>query len=528
MQFTFPVKIQSNSDSSRSLEGMARSFCFVDNKISVRLIALLSFSLSLSIILFDPVINRDGILYFFTAETFLHSGFGAALEVYPWPFFPILIAAVSEATSLPLVHSSHIIVTLCFFVTCYAFTRMVAEMGGSRTAQLFGLIIITFHPLLADYRSSSVRDPGMWGFMLLSMLALLRYSKHPSLIHQLSWVLFVTIAFLFRIEAFVIALISPVALLFIGKSNYLERIKNTVRFYSIPAAIFFAQILLFLSFSPEPADNFKFLKDLNYYSNYLLQLSNIISAKSVIISEELLAHTAKDDSVYAVLSIFLGIFVLNVARAITPVYLVLLLHNLLSRSKLQLDHNANAIIGTVVSILAVYLFSFTILRQFNLERYSFQIAILLMLYLPFILERLWMSTSYRGFFRPAIVVVLGLYTADSFINSDYKKAYINDAAEWLQTEMNGNKKVVSNHSHIAFFANDQKYRLDSSFPKKTSLKGPFVKNNIYAYYVKDKEEELLRKRIKKQKAKIIKEFKGSENGVVIVFENIKAKKRRKK
>ena len=35
-------------------------------------------------------INRDGILYVDTARLFLEGGFGAARELFNWPFLPIL------------------------------------------------------------------------------------------------------------------------------------------------------------------------------------------------------------------------------------------------------------------------------------------------------------------------------------------------------------------------------------------------------------------------------------------------------
>jgi 4-amino-4-deoxy-L-arabinose transferase-like glycosyltransferase len=117
----------------------------------------------------------------FTAQTYLQLGFSAALDSYPWPFFSILIAISHQLTGLPLHVAAHIIVSLCFFISSYAFVRLVAALGGSKRVQWFALTIILFHPLLADYRSSTTRDPGMWAFMLLSLLALSNYSYRPAL-----------------------------------------------------------------------------------------------------------------------------------------------------------------------------------------------------------------------------------------------------------------------------------------------------------------------------------------------------------
>jgi len=480
--------------------------------------------------MFDPVINRDGPLYLFTAETYLEQGFTAALNIYPWPFFSILIAGTSQLTGLPLHIASHIIVSLCFFIGSYAFVRLVGVLGGSKKAQCFALIIILFHPLLADYRSSSVRDPGMWAFMLLSLQALIRYSQQPALKYQLGWTVFITMALLFRVEAFAIALLAPLSLL--ATSSQGQRLRNMLRFVSLPLTVLLVISGALLLLSPDTLSGFKLSQDLVRYADILSHLSDTVADKSVIVADQLLLKTAKGDANYAVVAVFFAIFAVNVIRAITPLYLLAFILHWLSGQRLRIAQNGNIIIATHIAILAVYLFLFTTLRQFTLERYSFQMVLILLLYLPFVLETFWQWHTYRRVIRVFIVLILSAYTLDTVINSDYKKAYIDDAAQWLHDNPEGGNRLLSNHTHLAYFGRQDmpgqagRYHIYDLYPSEKQLTAPWRINRRYAYHSKKAGVAALRARINEGGGHIIKEFSGPDRGRVFIFTGTKSKPRR--
>lgn len=494
------------------------SFCYSNGQLSVGLIALFSLPLSLWIIAFDPVINSDGVLYLFTAETYLQSGFGAALSEYPWPFFSVLIATIQQITHASLLISSQIVVSLCYLLMSYAFVRTVGELGGTKSAQFFALLIISFHPLMADYRSSTMRDPGMWAFMLLALRELLMYAKRPRLRYQLKWIVFISIAFLFRIETLIIAIASPLSLAFLNKDTFSSGATKMLRFISLPALLFTLAAVAVSMLSSEPIENFKLLKDFQHYSFQLSNLMNVISDKSEIVADALLIHTAKEDAFYAVISVFITITALNMVRAVIPIYLLILFFNQFVSSRIVLNRNARIIINSHLLILSVYLFLFTISRQFNLERYSFQFVIILLLYVPFIFDNLWQKKASNLKTRIPIVVVLAALFLDTVINSDYKKAYINDAAKWLQTTVDKDKTIISNHHHIAYFNGKTTHKSEDLYLKKEAEKRPWLPGVLYAYHAKSQDEAALRKRIDMNRGRIIKEFRGGKKGVVILFE----------
>ena len=390
-------------------------------------------------------------------------------------------------------------------------------MGGSSRAQLFGLIIITFHPLIADYRSSIIRDSGMWAFMLLAMLELLRYSKNPTKLHQCKWMIYIGVALLFRIETLAIALLSPLSLLATGQNRLKERIRATLGFYTpllAAAGVIGAALLLA---TEHYGSQLKLLGDMQFYTGYLSQLSTIIDKNASILSNSMISHTAREDAGYVVIAVFFTICFINIFRAITPIYLIALICNKLSSVKTFTYTNADAIIKVHLLIIGTYLVLFTISRQFNLERYSFQFVIIILLYLPFIIEGIWRSTRLQRASRIISIFIFAGYALDTVINSDYKKNYINEAAIWLKTETPIDAKIISNHYHIAYFSGKQENIKRELLNKYDDNEKAWEKGITYAFHAKSRNADSLRKRIKTRKTNKIKEFRGKDGGVVIIF-----------
>src|SRR4051812_35126352 len=69
------------------------------------------FSLLLTTIVFQhqQPLNLDGIIYLNAAETLLNNGVKAAMLVYAWPFYPLLIAAISVTSHLSLLISAYLL-----------------------------------------------------------------------------------------------------------------------------------------------------------------------------------------------------------------------------------------------------------------------------------------------------------------------------------------------------------------------------------------------------------------------------------
>ena len=356
----------------------------------------------------------------------------------------------------------------------------------------------------------------MWAFMLLAMLELLRYSKNPTKLHQCKWIIYIGVAFLFRIEAMAIALLSPLSLLATGQNPLKERMTATLRFY-VP--LFFAAGIIgvaLLSITENFGSQFKVLGDMQFYTGHLFKLSTIIEKESSVLSSSMISHSAQEDARYAVIAVFFTICLINILRAITPVYLIALISSKFFSVKDFICNSADAIIKVHLLIIGSYLFLFSISRQFNLERYSFQFVIIIILYLPFIIDRAWQLKQRRSICIAIIIIFIG-YFLDTIINDDYKKDYIHKAAIWLRDQTPINTKVISNHHHIAYFSKKQKnierYRLNEYAENDYT----WEKGITYAFHTKENQIDPLQTRIGKHQSIILKEFKGRDKESVIIF-----------
>ena len=494
-----------------------RDFCYADGRLSIRPTALLSIGLSLLLIAFDPVFNYDGILYLWAARAYLGLAPGAVVDIYNWPSFSVLIALIHKAIPLPLHQIALLVVSAGYLLGAHAFVRLVEEMGASRRAQLFALLIFCCHPMISAYRGNIVRDPLLWAFMLLALRELIRYSKKPCFPHQAKWTLYAAAACFFRVEGLIIALTAPLALLFVGGADLSSRCKGAFRILLPPVLLLTMAIAVLLTASQGEAGKLKVFVDFEYYLAFLANIRDHFAQQSEILSDAWLAHKTTEDSGYAMFAALLALCVLNVVRAITPIYTLALLRGLFGQARLVTCKHANSIIAVHLVVISTYLLMFMLGRQFGLVRHSLQFAIIALLYLPFVVDGFWRHKTRRRLVRILLAVTLAGYGLDTVVNGDYRKAYIHEAAMWLKNETPARTQVVSNHSHIAYFSEKQGFDFNKPIRPAKPEAAIWRPGVTYAYQADADGVEALRARILEAGGTIRKVFGEVEEGVVIIF-----------
>jgi hypothetical protein len=161
------------------------------------------------------VINRDGITYVQAAQAYLNGGMDAALKIYSWPFYSIIIGSVSWLTGLSLVISAQLINAALMVFIVDGFIRLSHTLEDSASQPwIAALLILSFHPF--DHRLEIYRDWGYLAFTLCAFVAFIRYwkSSRGSISDAVAWQVFITLALLFRVEAIGLILLVPVALFF--------------------------------------------------------------------------------------------------------------------------------------------------------------------------------------------------------------------------------------------------------------------------------------------------------------------------
>ena len=348
-----------------------------------RVIGILSLLLSLWLILIDPVINNDAIIYLRTADIFLREGLAESFLLFDRPLLPIAIALIHKFSGLSLQHSGQLLTSLAYMLLCLSFVALIKQLGGNQRVQLFAMVIILCHPIINNYRSSIMRDPGFWAFSLLSLLELIRYSDKQKLKHRLRWWFYTGMALLFRFEAILFLTIAPFGLFLSMHQRIGLRLEAFLKLL-LPAVTFLicslASLIFWLDLSLD-----KLFPHITLYAAKLIDFEQHLTKVSFAVGEILLNHSAQEDAGYAAIFGLIGIFSLNLFRAFMLPFITIGIVGWWYAVWTPIKRGQNRLIFTYISISILYLLVFTIINRFMLERYCTLLVILLLTYVAFIL-----------------------------------------------------------------------------------------------------------------------------------------------
>ncbi len=415
--------------------------------LNYRWVFAASLLLSAWLIALDPLINRDAIIYLRSADAYLRDGFAASQQLYGRPILPICMAMVHKFTGIPMVYAGLILVSLAYALMCSAFVATVHTLGGDRRVQLIAAIVIISHPMLNHSRSSIMRDPIYWAFLLMAFRELLLYLQQPNLAHRLRWFAYVLLATLFRFEGAFFAVLAPLSLLF---TPGLEQRLRHCLYLLVPQ---FLLVMLatagYLALSSDGGLLFPAIE------KYITRLQSVPAEFGEIAqnsADALLTFTAREDAAFAAVTSLVALLALNICRAMTWPWVITLLwgatKNLTGR--FRPEHSALLLAHLLIGLFYLSLFLF--INRFMLERYGSQVVIFLLLYIPFVLNSLWHAKG--GAWKRVLVATLLLgMTLDSAHTGAGDKAFIRDAAQWVEEETPKQSSVVSNSKYIGYFGN---------------------------------------------------------------------------
>lgn len=132
--------------------------------VKLALLIILSLCFKLWVLVRVEVINTDAVLYLKAAQHYLSGNFEAALDLYPMPFYPLLIAAVHQLFVPDLVLAGQVLSV--FFLTgmlipCWLLVR---EVWNDIAAFWAGALLAT-SPYFNRHAVDVVRDPAFLFFL---------------------------------------------------------------------------------------------------------------------------------------------------------------------------------------------------------------------------------------------------------------------------------------------------------------------------------------------------------------------------
>ena len=431
------------------LSGSTAPSNFAQRPVDLRVVAAVSLLLSLWLILIEPIINRDAIIYLRTADAYLHDGLLASFAIFDRPFLSIIMAVLHQLTGLSLLHCGLILSAASYAALSAAFVSIVRLLGGDRTVQIIAAIVILSHPLIAAGRDSIMRDPPFWAFSLLAFRALLLYMRQPILKYQLQWFVFIGFASLFRFEGVFFAVLAPLAVFFAAERTH--RLRLALRLLALPLAAIsvLGVATIFVQTTLLPGSHL--FPDIAHYVGKLLAFPQTFAQISTETADALLFFSAKEDGSTAAIAGLAAVLLLHLCRALMWPYIFVLIWGKNQNLHKVIPVQPRRLLNSHLIIGLIYLSLFMLTNRFMLERYAHIFTIFVALYLPFILNAAITPGRKPVTKALAILILVGM-SIDVSGSLGSRKIYLREASQWLISNTHEDATIVSNSKYVAYFS----------------------------------------------------------------------------
>jgi len=462
--------------------------------LSVLPLALLA-SLLLSIVLtqVNPLLNDDAFSYLRAAERIMQEGIAPVLQEYGWYGYSILIAFADKVLPGGLDTSAHVLNAASYLLLTGAFIGLQRESSATPRQLLLAAVVVLLFPLLNEMRHFIIRDTAYWAFSLLALLQLIRLARAPSVKQglplALAWCGSTLLATLFRLEALLPAVIAPLVLL----TGTRPADAGTTRIAGLHALLLlYASLLLGMLVALMIALSAGIrLPELmgfawRYYLPLLLDLGGVLQNDALALNKELFSEHNFPGSDNLGVGLLVLMFtctasvLLNLVKALGLLITLLLLLGLRQRRYVLPRAVVAPWLGYAVpAVLALLMFQF--IMHFQTQRYAALLALLLLLWLPGLLEQWWQRAEQRGTvrrFRFVLAFFCFYFAIDSLVSFGYSKQQIEQAEQWLLHELPADAGFATNSFQLAWrsgrIADYDRIQRDAAVTLQSATAGDYV------------------------------------------------------
>ncbi|MCD6045441.1 MAG: hypothetical protein K0R48_604 [Gammaproteobacteria bacterium] len=414
---------------------------------------LLSFLLSLLGFshLFLPNISVDGVLYLRCAAAYSQGGLKAAMALYPWPFYSIMIAHLHQL-GLSYITAAHLLDMLLQAWMVYFFIRIVFHFNPSPRVGVWALLCIICYSTFNGDRGILLRDFGYWAFYLTSFWAALVFLKTEKQRYLWLFGLNILVATLFRIEGVVIA--SCVILLFFCMPgwSFFARCRNSL----IMAWPFGLGLVLLLLIGTHNLYGGGRLQDVHRALTHGLAMLLENKAQTVELMDKALKANYKfihTEQMY--FSMLIGFFFYKIVTCTEVVYSALAVYGW-TKKALILNCREKILWYGLLITQALVLFVFLMNQLFLTSRYTLALSLLIVLWVPFSIEHLYQKSliatrKWRLSFNVALGCFFIFSLLYSFVHIGPTKKYLYDnTLHWLQQHTGSSDRIAVNDPIVLY------------------------------------------------------------------------------
>ncbi len=418
-------------------------------------LAAFSVSLILSFVAWlGSSINRDGMLYISTAQTFLESGFVAAKTNFTWPFLSISIAIISQLTGLGLEHVGFLLNALFMAGTCALMVSCIER----RTPELawWSCLTILALPGLNEYRNELLREYGCWFFIMLAFWLVLRWAERPRWLTALPPQLALATAALFRPEALALFPALIAWQLFAAPAG--ERWQRLMMLGTLP--ILGGTVLLILFFRGQLDTGNRLASDLGRLSIARFD------AKAQVLAAALIDYA--QDQARAIL--FFGSLALIPIKLINKfgVFLVPLAFLFISREvRAGIARYPLFAWGIAAHLLVLVVFVTDL--QFLAGRY---VGLILLFSTPFAAAGIAQIAARFPRWRWLLIAMMVTTMLANVVSSSQGKTHFVDAGHWLSANVQESPRVYIDSGRTAYHAGWRKIPIQRERNNRTEIEKP--------------------------------------------------------
>lgn len=481
--------------------------------------------------------NVDGILYLRTADAFTQHGLKAAIAVYNWPFYSILISITSRFLNLSLLSAAYLINTVLVIITTITFITIIKTLGGTRRTQILAACIILIFPYYNHMLNDIMRGFGYIAFFLVALLFLIRYSSKPSWRNALGWGIAMLIAMLFRIEGAMFFCAGPIALFLNRQWSF----KNRFIYFIKAHAVLISIISIVLMWMFVKNNSITMLGDthstgrlaflFSQFQHGFTQIIHEFNIRENIYRTMILNRYSDELAPHMLFGGLITLFIITLFKTLSPIYLILSAYGICQRlitGKKPQNTTALKIIITFILLNILVLSVFLGQRYFLSGRYLLALCLLLMLWVPFGLEKIWdnwkqkklIMTGKRWVF-PLICLLLISMAADDLLRIGPSKTYVVDAGQWIEKNTDQKATLFANSTQLIFYAQRDANEIKSRIDLVKRLNTETIQQyDYFAILIKRKKPELADTVKKIFQREPIKEFKNRRGDRVFIFSRL--------
>lgn len=430
------------------------------------LAVLFGLAIALFQIQHQGLLIEDTFLYLKTAVIYQDEGFTAAMRVYPWPFYSVLLATLATTTGLSLLTTAYLANLIFQSWLLWIWLEIIKCFDKSTLTLLCAAIVFLVYSRFNTLRPDVLRDFAYLACLFTALWSLLRYSETQKHQHLIFWLVMSAIATLFRVEGIVLLLLMPLVILFFKSWTLRQRIKGFIIASMIPIGLFMGLITV-VFYAPGA-----YLGRLQQLPFDLLKVINTVFSKFAqseqIIAQQILPSFSANHSDLLLLTGLVSVFFVVLLKSLTSTYVVLAIHSIYTKVWLMQTNKTKVLITFIVINLLISCYFFAV-RYFIISRYfmAMDLAILvgLSLSLATLVKQVFAKDPQAHVFEKGLLIIVSIGIATSLLKSfdinirksihhgnASKYAHLKEAGLWLNRRLPNTAVLYSNDDTVSYYA----------------------------------------------------------------------------